>query len=266
MERFRPALRRVAAELDLPRGARTELLLELAADLQAVYEHYRARGLREDEAAVRAEATVLGSTEVIRRLGRLHLSPWRGWAEEMSGTLRGVHAVVLVSVGVLPVVATAVGVSVWVLAHRASPFAWSILVVCALVTAVAAKDALRILRDRPGHRGYAQRLLLLAAMAPALGLLAPIFGLQRAVAAFDDRAPEEALLLESLAPELATLLAGLFVGIAGLLVWFVLIELEARRSAREVDALFAHDVPPAVVPGATDAGGSVIPLVRRRQG
>ena len=263
MERFRPALRRVAGELDLPRRARTELLLELASDLVAVYEHHRSRGLTEDEAAGRAEAAVLGSTEVIRRLGRLHVSPWRGWADELSARLRGGWALFLLAVGVLPVVATAVAVSAWVMARQASPFAWAVLLLGGLLAAVATRDVIRLSRDRP-PAGYLPTILVLSAMAPAVGVLAPIIGLQRAVA-LESRHPNEAVLLTSLAQELATFLAGLLVGLGGLLVWFVLLELEGRRAAEEIEALLAEDGSVAARPAPLE-GDFVIPLVGRRQG
>lgn len=266
MERFGPALRRVAAELDLPRRARTELLLELAADLEAIYEHHRARELPEDEAARRAEATVLGSSEVIRRLGRLHVSPWRGWAEEMSARLGGGLDLVVLSVGVLPVVATAVGVSVWVLAERSTPLAWSILLMGALLLAVTARESVRFLRNRASGRAYLPALLVLATMAPALGLIAPVLGLRRAVTGLEGHAPEQASLVAMVAQEGATLLAGLLLGIGGLLVWFVLIGVEAQRAARDVDALLAEDVHGADLPGGTGRADSVIPFVRRRKG
>lgn len=260
MEMFRPALRRVARELDLPRGARTELLLELAADLVAVYEHHRNRGLTEDQAVGRAEATVLGSSEVIRRLGRLHVSPWRGWADELSARLQGGLALVLLVIGVLPVVATAVTVSAWVIAQQPSAFAWAVLLLGGLLAAVATRDVIRLSRDRP-PAGYLPTILVLSAMAPAVGVLAPIIGLQRAVA-LESRSPDEAVLLTSLAQELATFLAGLLVGLGGLLVWFVLLELEGRRAGDEVEALLAEDGSIAV----RVEEDSVIPLVRRRQG
>lgn len=257
MERFAPALRRIAAELDLPRGARTELLLEMAADLDATYEHHRARGLSEDESARRAEATVLGSSEVIRRLGRLHVSPWRGWASEMGLRLSSGLDRVLLVVGVLPTVATAVGVSVWVLAERPSPLAWSILLVGVLMVVVAARESVRHLRDGARRGAYLQTLLVLAVMAPALGLLAPVLGLRR-VTGLTGGAPDQVTLLTTVIQDGATLLAGLLVGVGGLLVWFVLLELEARRAAREVDALLGE--------GVRSPEQAVIPLVRRRQG
>ncbi len=266
MERFGPALRRVAAELDLPGRARTELLLELAADLEAIYEHHRARGLPEDEAARRAEAAVLCSSEVIRRLGRLHVSPWRGWAEEMSARLSGGLDLVVFSVGVLPVVAAGLGISVWVLAERPTPLAWSVLSVGALLLAATAGEVVRLLRNRASGRTYLPTLLVLAAMAPALGLLAPVLGLRRVGTGLGGHAPEQVSLVAMVAQEGAILLAGLLLGIVGLLVWFVLIEVKARRASREVDALLAGGVRGADLPGGSGEAGSVIRLVRRRHG
>lgn len=80
MEKFAPALGRVARELDLPRGVRGPLLLEMAADLEAVFERRRACGLGEVEAARKAEEAVLGSSEVLGRLAQLHKRSWRGWS------------------------------------------------------------------------------------------------------------------------------------------------------------------------------------------
>jgi hypothetical protein len=239
----------------------------MAADLEALYEHHRSRGCSEEEAARRAEASVLGSSEVIRRLGRLHVRPWRGWAEELSARLSGGAALALLAVGVLPVAAMALGVSGWVLAQAASPIAWAILLVAALLGAATTRNALRIAGDRHlGERSLAA-ILVLAAMAPALGFLAPTLGLQRVVATLGSSDPAEALLLASLAQDLATLLAGLLVGLGGLLAWFVLLEVEGRRRAREVDALLVEDArPPGVRPADPDADAGVLPLVRRRHG
>lgn len=266
MERFRPALRRLAAELDLPRRARSELLLEIAADLHAVYEHHRARGLSEDEAARRAEAMVLASSEVIRRLGRLHSRPWRGGVEVLGVRVRGGLDLTLLLAGVVPAFAMAVGASVWSLAAHPSPPAWAVLAVGALMATIAVKEASRLLDRRPPLRSSLPSLLVLSAMAPALGLLASILGVQRMVIGLGGRGMGAADLLVAAAPDLATLLAGLLVGIVGLLLWFLLLELGARRAADEVDALLGEDVPGPVLSDAVGTSGTVIPIATRRQG
>ena len=272
MERFAPALRRVSRELDLPRRTRAALLLEMAADLEAVYEHHRGRGVSEEEAARRAETTVLGSSEVIRRLGRLHASPWQGWAEEVGARLSGGVDLVLVVLGLLPVLAVAGGASVWVLASAPTPLAWAILALAALMTTLVVAESIRLLRGRPAERVRLPSLLVLAAMAPAVGLLGLVVGVQRAASGLGAAGPSQGALADTVARDGAALLAGLLVGIAGLLAWFLLVDREARRAAREVEALLDDDPDPAFVPrdvAAPDApadGGRVFPLVSRRHG
>lgn len=266
MERFVAALRRVSGELDLPRRARTELLLEMAADLEAVYEHHRARGAAEGEAVRRAEEAVLGSSEVIRRLGRLHARPWLGWAEELAERLSGGLDLVLFAVGVLPILVLAGGVSVLALAADPSAWALSILLIGSLMTALVATEALRLLRDRPPRRANLPSLLVLTAMAPALGLIAPVLGIIRGTTALAGEVPEHVTLSAVVVRDGATLVAGLLLGIGGLLAWFVLHEREARRGAREVDALLADDPPTPAAPGAVSDAEPAIPLVRRRHG
>lgn len=267
MSRFAPALRRVAAELDLPRRVRSALLLEMAADLEAVYEHHRGRGLDEEAAARRAEETVLGSSEVIRRLGRLHAGSWRGWAEETGARLAGGLDLLLLSVGVLPILGLAAGVSVWALAADRSPVVvWAILLVGVLMAVLVATEPVRLLRDRAPRRRQLPSLLVLSAMAPALGLLAAVLGLSRAAADFAADPLAAPALVSTIARDGAALLAGLLLGIAGLLAWFVLIERDTRRAAREVDTLLADDAPDRAHPDPSGAPGAVLPLVRRRHG
>lgn len=266
MERFGPALRRAADELDLPRRIRTELLLEMAGDLEAVYEHHRARGLSEGEAARRAESTVLGSSELIRRLGRLHEGRLHGWALDVGARLYGGLDLGLLAIGVLPILALGGAASIWALAEHASPFTWSVLLVGSLMAGRVGAEAMRLLRGRPVRRDRLPSLLVLAAMVSAIGLLAPISGLYGAARELTGDAPAQVVLALVAARDGATLLAGLLLGIGGLTGWFVLLERETRRGERELAALLAEgkaDVEPA---GALRNTDSVIPLVRRRNG
>lgn len=260
MERFAPGLRRVARELDLPRRARSTLLLEMAADLEAVFEHHRTRGLSEAEAARRAEETVLGSSEVIRRLGHLHASPWRSWSEEVGARLTGGLDLILLATGVLPVVALAGGVSVWAMAAGPAPAVWAILGLGVLMAAIVATEAVRLLRGRLPRRRGLPTLLVLAALAPALGLLALVVGLHRAAGG------GQVELAAVVVRDGAALLVGLLLGIGGLLAWFALLHREAQRAAREVDTLLEGDGRDASTSPPHDRDPITLPLVRRRHG
>ena len=75
--KFVPELRRISAELRLPEPARSRVLLEMAADLEALYLHFRERGLTDDEAVALAGERLLASPEAVDGL-ILAYSP-EGW-------------------------------------------------------------------------------------------------------------------------------------------------------------------------------------------
>lgn len=265
MDTFAPALRRVAGELDLPHRARTAVLLEMAADLEAVYEHHRSRGVPEQEAARRAEETVLASSEVIRRLGRLHRSPWRGWAEEAGARLTGGFELLLLVVCVLPALVVSALMAGWVLRAGGSPLAWLLVVTGVLMVVASTGPGVRRSGARHGSQRGASPLLVLSAMAPVIGLLAVALGIQATAATISGAPPAPVsptwtalagTTAARLAGDAAVLVAGLLLGLSGLLTWFVLIGREARRAADEVEALL----------GSIGPEPDTIPLVRRRQG
>lgn len=59
--------------------------MEVAADLDAVYEHFRATGLSEDEAVRRAETRVVPSGPAANRLSRLHGGLYRALLRRLGG-------------------------------------------------------------------------------------------------------------------------------------------------------------------------------------
>ncbi len=69
---FREALARFERELDLPYPERAELLDEIAADLEAAYDAWRARGLAEAEARAEALREVAPDAPALRALSEVH--------------------------------------------------------------------------------------------------------------------------------------------------------------------------------------------------
>lgn len=265
MNRLAPALRRVARELDLPRGVRGELLLEMAADLEAAYEHHRARGLGDADAAKQAEAAVLGSSEVVRRLADLHRSPGRRWSADL-GVLatRGPGLVMLVA-GVLPVVALMGAVSVWSLQGGTAPLMWPILIVALLLVGLLVTELLRQAAGRPLHRRTGSAVAILSSVAVALGALAVALGAQATAVAVSAGA-DQAAIAGRIARDGAALLMGLLTATVGLIAWLALTGREARRVDREVEALLSDDPPPHLTVDSRRDSGAVLPLIRRRQG
>lgn len=265
MNRLTPALRRVARELDLPRGARRELLLEMAADLEAVFEHHRSRGLNDADAAVKAEEVVLGSSEVIRRLAELHRSPWRDWSAEVGTRVTRGPGLVMLVAGVLPAVALTAAVSAWSLEGGSSPFIWPILAFAVLLLGLLMTELARLVAGRPLHPRTPSALALLSAVAAAVGVLAVAVGV-RATAVEYAAGADQAVIAGRIARDGAALLMGLVTAVIGLLAWFGLVGREARRADREVEALLSDDAPTHLTVDPRRDTRTILPLIRRRQG
>jgi hypothetical protein len=81
---FVEVLRPLSARLPLPQPARTRVLLEIAADLEDMYRHYRASGLTEEEARLKAVNTFDLSEEALAELVRVHTSLFRRLLDRLS--------------------------------------------------------------------------------------------------------------------------------------------------------------------------------------
>jgi hypothetical protein len=260
MSRFAPALRRVAGELDLPAGVRGAIVLEMAADLEAVYEHHRRHGLEEAEAAARAEEMVLGSTEVARRLGRLHRDSWRSWPHRPVLPRR--LDLLLLLAAVLPITALSGVVALGAAAASAGPFLWPLLAIGVAMVAVTAVEAGRLLGARPALGSGLHPLPVLAVVAAVLGLLAFVLetrAMAVALAAGAGGGTELLASVDGVGKGGALFLVGLLLGIGGAVAWFILIHRTAASAAREVDALLASGGPPPAGVPLPD----ILPLRRR---
>lgn len=247
MSRFAPALRRAARELDLPRTIRSAILSELAADLEAVFAHHRAHGLSDEEAARRAEEQILGSAEVIRRLGRLHEGSWRRWPEEIGARLSGGVDLMLLALGVLPVLLVAAGVAFdAITSGPASPLVWPLCVIGTLLAGAIPAELIRLLRGAPARPHRLRLLLSLSTLAPAMGLLALVHGaydIATTLGAATSTGETQILIAAIAIRDGAALLTALLLAIAGGLSWFALLNRSAEQVAREVDRIL--EGPPA---------------------
>jgi hypothetical protein len=259
MSRFAPALRRVARELDVPPSVRAAILLEMAADLEALYEQHRKDGAGEEEAARRAEELVLGSADVVRRLGRIHRSSWRAWSDGIGERLGGGADLALLVVAVAPVLLASTVISLRTLATSAEPLAWPLIILVVAITAAIALEAGRIVGGGGGGTAGLPLLLVLAALAPAFGVLAATLTAWSATRTL--ASPGVVLLDAEILARVGTagalLLAGLLLGMAAALTWFVLLNRAGALAARQVDRILGGE--------AGVDGSGIIPLVRRRR-
>jgi hypothetical protein len=266
MSRFAPALREMARQLDVPASARAGLLLEMASDLDAVFEHHVGAGATEAEAQRRAEAAVLGSEEVVSRLGRLHRSEWRGWPEAIGGRLLRGSDLVLLGLGVVPVLLLSGSAAARALALGADPLVWPLLALGGAIVVLIPMEVGRVLGGGRGGTGALPVLVGLGALAGAIGVAGATSAGWRAtrVLAAADPAPGVAqLLLAEAARGGALLVLGLLLGMAATLAAFILMNRAAARAASEVAALLGADALSTLPAGA--ARRDILPLVRRRR-
>jgi hypothetical protein len=235
----------------------------MAADLEAIFEEHRRRGATEEEAARRAEQTVLCTPEVIRRLGRVHQRSWRGWSERVGARLsRGADLMLLV-LGVLPMLAGAMVVAVRTVAISGGVLAWTLIVLGVILVGIVAAEARRLGRRVGGRPRSLAVILVLSALAPAIGALALALGVYAAfvqLSAAGSDAPGQLLFAATMARDGSSLLLGLLLGIAGALSWFILLHRSSAQLVREVEALL-DETTVATPRGRADGA---LPLVRGR--
>lgn len=84
MNFFTDTLKEIDGRLDLPQPARSRVLLEIAADLRDLYDHYRDQGLSSKESRQRAVEQCDLSDEALSELMLVHTSAWRRFLDRFS--------------------------------------------------------------------------------------------------------------------------------------------------------------------------------------
>jgi hypothetical protein len=240
-------LRRISS--DLPEPIRARVVMELVADLEALVGHHRARGLSEEEAARRAEETLLVSPEALQHLISVHTTPYQRWAMGAAGRLRWGLDVVLFAGGVLPILVVGILV-IGTQAPRMStiPLLWPILACACGITGIAGVKAYQLFvrRERsPVKLDSGLRLLVfLGACGAVLGLLAALFGLQwltGVLAGAPGEAPSPVAIAERAGSDATLLTLGLLVAFGAGIVWFVLVNRIGVIERSESAALLAME-------------------------
>ena len=77
MKQFTPLLKSINERLDLPQPIKSRIILEIAADLDDLYQLYLSRGIKENEAAQKAEEKIDLTDEALNELVQIHQSLFR---------------------------------------------------------------------------------------------------------------------------------------------------------------------------------------------
>jgi hypothetical protein len=247
VRRFVPALRRVASELRVPEPIRSRILLEMAADLEALYDHFRAQGIDEDEATRLTEERILASPEALRDLVAVHTTLYQRVAASAAGRLRWGFDLLLFATGVVPMIVLAAAAAATQLGSLGdAPLLAPILALAAAVAALSLGKAFQLFvrRERSTARLYRglPTLVWLGALGAALGTLGFFWSVHSlAIALATGAVPEPAqrVAAEQVARDGTLCLLGLLLAFAAGLVWSVLVARAGMIEQQESATLLA---------------------------
>jgi hypothetical protein len=240
VNRFADILKRTGDRLDLPQPEKSRILLEIASDLEDLYDLYRGPGLDEEEAARRAGEKLAVSDEALAQLVQIHESSFRKLLSRISDQAQTRWERVLLTALVV-FIALFAGRELFSsqLYARAGIFAWPILAVGLMTVFVAVFRfyALYIKRDHDIRRLRAGLAWLIAGGCAGIviGMYGAVIETYRAVRA--SIANIEMSLQYTIACALrcsAMLIVSLLTATAAFCLWFVLVN--KARSIEQAEA------------------------------
>ena len=243
MSRFAGVLKRVSDGLDLPQPTRSRILLEMAGDLEDLYEHHRGQGLDEAEAVQRAEEAFVASDEALKHLARIHEASG-GLTDRVTRQVGSWWEKVLLVIWLVAVILVAEAVITEV--HFfviISPFVWPIVGLAATALGFSVWKLYQLFLKKPTDprslRSGLGLLLFVSAASLALAVCGFFHHLRWYAMRAWQGAPEHLFGMFSnwtLAVS-SLMIVGLLTAIFTALVWFLLAGLVARAENREAAAL-----------------------------
>jgi hypothetical protein len=234
MSRFNAFLRQTGGRLALPSATKSLILVEIASDLEDLFEHYRDQGLSEADAVSRAEEKVDISAEALAELVRVHSSA-RGWTDRISSRPQPFwERIAMVLIALFLAIVTVEGVDSTLVA-RTSAFVWPVLAILAALVAYVVVLAVRMAGERD-HRRLRETLatpvfLGIASLVVGFGGLGiEVSAGMRRMAADVENA--HALFARAFFGASSTLTLAIVVALLAGLVWFVAAGRVARLERR----------------------------------
>lgn len=246
MTRFASLIRATSDHLDLPQPTKSRFLLEMAADMEDLYEHHRSQGMSPELAEEEVAGQFTFSDEALSRLAQVHASPYRRLMDSLSERTRALweRAMFIILTAFVAVVTMEVTMTAQPFSN-ASPLIWLVAALGAagLIIAILRIHALYLKKDHDVRRlrNGLDALIGISVLSVAVGhytLLIELFRIARAVVNDVDRAFMGAVICVLRAAPVMNL--ALLVAIATALLWFVLSGKVKRIEAAEASVLVAE--------------------------
>lgn len=243
MSRFVLPIRAMSDRLDLPQPIKSRALLEMAADMEDLYEHYREQGLGQELAEEKVSDQFSFSDEALHRLIAVHASPYRRLLDGLSERTRALweRAMFLILTAFVAVLTLEVMMTNEPFSD-ASPFIWLVAALGAagLVIAILRAYALYVKKDhdvRRLRRGL-DALIGIGVFSVVIGhytVLVEMYRIAREVVKDVDQAfVGLSILVLRTAPVMNL---SLLVAIGAAVLWFVFSRTASRIEAAEASVL-----------------------------
>jgi hypothetical protein len=238
MSRFDEFLHQTGERLALPKATRSLILVEIASDLEDLFQFYLQQGMTEEQAAARAEEKVDMSDAALAELVRVH-SDVRSWTERIGlGAQAFLECIAMTLLVLFFVAAAATSADGRVLAHL-TRYIWPILGILLLLVVTFTVQVTGF-SGRPHPRRLRERLatpLFLGAGSVVVGFLSAGVQLYRALMRMAGR-PEEAgaVFAQAVLGSTATVACALLVALIAGFLWFVLAGRVARLEDEAAEA------------------------------
>jgi hypothetical protein len=246
MKLFIDILKDINNRLDLPQPARSRVLLEISADLEDMYRHFRERGETAEESRRLALDHCDLSDTALRELVSIHTSAWRRFLDRFSDQAQTRWERIFLSL-LLVFVAAAAGRLVFSvdIFLTAGAWVWPVLIVtgATLVASAIKYYMIFIKKDHNTRRLRAGLPVVLyaAGVNLVLGVYGQWFGLYRATVRATEDLDAFWFLAVSWLLQSASLLAVSFLtALLPALFWFFLTNRIARIEQAESSALLAE--------------------------
>ena len=245
--RFAPALRRLSDELTVGEPLKSRLILEMAADLESMAEHFRRRGMTEAQAVAAAEERMLATSRSLEDLIQLHTTGLERAAIRIAWGVRTGLDLTFFLIGLSPLIIAA-GIAVSSQLRTDLGFGLWIVAGLGVLLVVLAGRAEWLLRGRsaelPKVRRNVAEILYLAVLAFAVGAADFVLGLMTTTWWLSQRLTAGATLAahlwaQDLTSEATVFALALLIVVGCGLSWFVLVHRVAAREQAESASLLA---------------------------
>jgi hypothetical protein len=247
MNRFREILIRTSERIELPQPVKSRIILEIAADLDDVFEECLARGMSEEEAELRAVELCDLSDEALADLVRVHETPLRRFLGSISEQARTRWEKALLVILIMFIAAYS---GREILTARifatAGPFVWPVVTVAfyALIMTLVNFYRLHIRKDHDPRRLRSGPVGVLAAGVVCLltgfaGSSVDFYRAAQSIAA--DTAGAAGYIIGWGLSSSALMIVALLAAIAAAVAWFILDGMVRRIEAAETAWLYESE-------------------------